>query len=214
MSKYLITSNKIVVLKDCQGCGEEFLVKKCTLGKYCSIKCYGKSMIGKDNHQKGLKRSISSRQKMSDAKKDFVPWNKGVEMSDEYKSNWLKSMVGKNKRDKNPNWRGGVSDINNLIRTSDKYKEWRMSIFKRDQWTCQFCGSKGVVLNVDHIKPFFIVRDENNIKSLEDAFACDALWELDNGRTLCFDCHYSLPTSIKRDRDEFGKFTDFSTPSL
>lgn len=87
-------------------------------------------------------------------------------------------------KEKNPNWKGGVSDKNNLIRTSKKYKNWRKKIFKRDDWTCQKCGSrsgknKAVILHAHHIKPF--------------ALYPDLRFNLENGITLCKKCHNKEP---------------------
>ena len=82
--------------------------------------------------------------------------------------------------DKNSHWEGGKTKQNNMIRNSIEYRLWREAIFERDNWTCIWCGirsGKGakVTLHADHIKPFGAYP--------ELRFA------LDNGRTLCEDCH-------------------------
>jgi hypothetical protein len=33
---------------------------------------------------------------------------------------------------------------------------------------------------------------ENNIITLEDAFGCDELWNLNNGITWCKECHFDF----------------------
>lgn len=53
---------------------------------------------------------------------------------------------------------------------------------------------KGKILNVDHIKPFCIIMQENNIKSLEEAEKCAELWDTNNGRTFCETCHKETDT--------------------
>ena len=75
-----------------------------------------------------------------------------------------------------------------------KYDHWRTNCFKRDQYTCQHCETCGVELHVDHIKPFSLIIKENNILSVEDAFKCDELWDMNNGRTLCIECHRKTDT--------------------
>lgn len=80
----------------------------------------------------------------------------------------------------NPNWKGGVTPINLVIRTSLKYKIWRRSVFKRDDYTCQLCGVVGGELNADHIKPF--------------ALFPKLRFSVNNGRTLCRKCHTKTST--------------------
>ena len=70
-----------------------------------------------------------------------------------------------------------------------EYRLWRESVFKRDNWTCVWCGarsSKGyeVILNVDHIKPF--------------ASYPELRFAIDNGRTLCKPCHETTDTYGKK----------------
>jgi hypothetical protein len=77
-------------------------------------------------------------------------------------------------------WKGGVSDINHHIRESGAYKEWRMAVYKRDDFRCLDCGEKGKYLNADHIYPF--------------ALYPRLRFDINNGRTLCEECHYRTPT--------------------
>ena len=52
------------------------------------------------------------------------------------------------------------------------------------------CFIKGSYLEADHHpKMFSIILEEYNIRSIEDALACEELWNINNGRTLCGMCH-------------------------
>ena len=49
-------------------------------------------------------------------------------------------------------WCGGKTKASKLRKTSAEYKEWRDSVFKRDNYTCQKCGKNKCVLEAHHIK--------------------------------------------------------------
>lgn len=92
--------------------------------------------------------------------------------------------------EKNANWKGGRSNLKHQIRTSFKYRQWRSDIFKRDNYTCIWCGDdKGGNLEADHIIPLRDILDKYQILSLDQADRCERLWDLNNGRTLCEMCH-------------------------
>lgn len=82
--------------------------------------------------------------------------------------------------EKSPSWQGGITPINFKIRNSEEYKLWRLAVFERDNYTCIWCGKRGCKLNVDHIKPF--------------ALFPELRFAIDNGRTLCEECHKTTGT--------------------
>jgi hypothetical protein len=76
----------------------------------------------------------------------------------------------------NVNWKGGISSERNKIWRTLDYKQWRKSVFERDNYTCQCCGdNKGGNLQAHH--------KYNFSEYLELRF------EIDNGITLCDKCH-------------------------
>lgn len=115
---------------------------------------------------KGKKLSAEHRKKLSDSHKKPRPYMRG---------------------DKCNLWKGGITPINRAIRTTLEYKLWREAVFKRDNYTCVWCGDKNyenrgqtLILNADHIKPF--------------ALFPELRFSIDNGRTLCISCHKTTGT--------------------
>jgi len=90
------------------------------------------------------------------------------------------SKIGKLTGNLASNWKGGLTKKSKIIRNSAKYRNWRKSIFERDNFTCQICDKTGGDLNADHIKPFSLFP---NLR-----------FEINNGRTLCVPCHRKTDT--------------------
>lgn len=88
-----------------------------------------------------------------------------------------------------PAYIDGRDKLSKLIRGIFESRQWRSDIFTRDNFTCQGCFIKGGKLNAHHIKPFYKIMEDNNIRSLNDAMDCAELWNLNNGITLCLYCH-------------------------
>jgi hypothetical protein len=81
---------------------------------------------------------------------------------------------------KHHNWKGGITPFRIKIWHSEEYKLWRKAVFERDNFTCIWCGRKGGRLQADHIKPF--------------ALFPELRFAIDNGRTLCEECHKKTDT--------------------
>jgi hypothetical protein len=114
----------------------------------------------------------------------------GAKLTLETKSKIANSHIGKHhsvetkkkmgsKGSKNGSWKGGITPINKILRNSIEYKLWRQAVYKRDNFKCIWCGKKGVI-HADHIKPF--------------AYFPELRFAIDNGRTLCIDCHRKTET--------------------
>ena len=89
----------------------------------------------------------------------------------------------------NPAWNGGTNTINMSIRGMPEYKEWRLMVFGRDNFTCQKCGIRGTYLEAHHKKPLRTILIKNKINGVVDARLCKELWNIENGMTLCKKCH-------------------------
>lgn len=91
-----------------------------------------------------------------------------VKHSDKLRSKFL----GEN----NPRWKGGITPKNEIIRHSSEMKNWRKQVFERDNYTCQCCGdNKGGNLRAHHVLNF--------------SEYLDLRFDINNGITLCSDCH-------------------------
>lgn len=132
-----------------------------------------------------MRRDASARRKVSikmqgnknGFKKGYIPFNKGKKVNTSY--------YARRKGATHWNWQGGITPLNEKLRKTPEYKLWRESVFKRDNWTCIWCGSnKSGTLNADHIKPF--------------AYYPELRFAIDNGRTLCVECHRKTDTYLKR----------------
>ena len=67
-------------------------------------------------------------------------------------------------------------------RNNYSYRKWRMSVLERDNYTCQRCGAINTNFNVHHISHW--------------ATDITKRYDVDNGITLCMDCH-KLIHSVK-----------------
>lgn len=95
-------------------------------------------------------------------------------------------LAGKN----HPNWQGGKTSLILKLRNSYEYNIWRNSVYNRDNYTCKHCGdNSGGNLNAHHIIPFSDIIKEFKITTFEEGLSCKLLWEVNNGLTLCEDCH-------------------------
>ena len=133
--------------------------------------------------------SLENRQKLANR-------NSQRYWSPEMKEKISKRCMGKFGKDA-PCWKGGLTLLWDLIRGSQKYSNWRTQVFGRDNFTCQECGKRGSWLEAHHIKRFSNIIKDNNIKTLEEAYMCEELWDLNNGITLCKECHNKTKGMIK-----------------
>ena len=75
-----------------------------------------------------------------------------------------------------------------------EYKEWRLEVFKRDNFTCVRCGTLRKNIEADHIIAFRTLIEQFKIVDIDMARNCKELWDISNGRTLCKSCHRKTET--------------------
>jgi len=89
-----------------------------------------------------------------------------------------------------PHWKGGLSSLITKIRSFTEYIKWRKAVFERDEYICQKCGyDKGHIIEAHHIVRVTDIIRKHNLKEVNDAYECYDLWDINNGITLCKECH-------------------------
>jgi 5-methylcytosine-specific restriction endonuclease McrA len=157
------------VLAKCSLCGKEHLVHQCQLERtknhFCSDRCRDLFYRGKDSpHYKAeLNRVCANCGKGFRRRRHNGKL--GVFCSPQCAS----------KGKFNSNWRGGITPKRLLDRNSLRAEEWRKAVFERDQYMCQLCGQMGDQLTAHHLREFSRFPEQR--------------WQLDNGITLCKECH-------------------------
>lgn len=103
---------------------------------------------------------------------------------------------------KNANWKGGITVINRLIRSSAKYHEWRQSGFMRDGFKCVHCHGREDGIHFHHIKHLMDLLSEAQevfplLNVYDAAMLYTPLWDISNGITLCKKCHNTEHKKLK-----------------
>ena len=161
------------------------------------IKNLSKSQKGHIPWNKGMKDCYSKEiiKRMVKSHIGQIPWNKDIPRSQMTKDKISEKLIKANKRNRryginSPNWQGGITPLQLSIRTNFRYRQWRSDVFTRDDFTCQDCGdNRGGNFEAHHIKSFSSIMQKYEITTLEEALECEELWNINNGKTLCEDCH-------------------------
>ena len=130
----------------------------------------------------GMKFSELHKQNLSNGHKGQISWNKGLK--------------GYNAGEKSHFWKGGIAPINNIIRSSLEYKLWQDSVFVRDRYCCKKCKEERIKKLVAH-------HIQNFAQFPEFRFA------IDNGITLCVECHKKFHHIFGKKNNHKKQLIDF-----
>lgn len=131
------------------------------------------------------RRTENQKKLLSEMRKGQTPWNKGKEMSDEFREKVSLGMMGR-KAPKTAFKKGMIPWNKDMGKSyTESYRQRRIfrntiqkQVFERDDYTCQLCGIRGGDLQVDHIQSW--------AEYVEQRFS------MDNCRTVCAGCHYQV----------------------
>lgn len=163
---------------DCEWCGLRFGPLDRLSKIYCSYRCKVLAQKGKPSKLRGIKFPNRQRARIVICK----VCNKMFRAVWEFKNKVAKYC---SKKCYHNRYGGNKTPLIRKLRTTEEYKQWRTSVFTRDNFTCQSCGdNRGGNLEAHHINPVstFIL----------------SIYDIDNGVTLCSKCHAETYTNKPR----------------
>lgn len=183
----------MLIKRKCIECNKNFQINKKRFengrktnknyGTFCSRSCRSKYVFKGKGYRKGKKNKIdkSLHLKCIICGKSFK-----VDKSREWQARFCSlKCKGKGQKkwqsnNKHWNWKGGITEENQKIRSSIEYKEWRYEVYVRDKFHCQICDThcNGKTIVAHHIKSF---KDYPELR-----------FTVSNGITLCRRCHARL----------------------
>ena len=180
-------------------CGEVFekSFTKFQQGQKQCKKC-GYDKITGENHVAYVERFIIQ---CSQCGKDLEPMTKArIEVTPTHfccpecqNIYWSKHYGGEN----NPNWNPNLTEEERIEnRDYPEYKQWRKEVYERDNYTCQCCGdNKGGNLEAHHLNGYNWDKDNRT--------------NIDNGITLCKECHKEFHKIYGKKNNTLEQFKEF-----
>lgn len=168
--------------RQCPVCGKPFTVHKSQIergqGIYCSVSC---ARSGSPTHPK-TRATVHCKTCGKPFEKHLAEIKKNVGDANFCSPEcWYEHNQGEN----HYGWEGGQHE-----RVNPDYLKWRGAVIERDGGFCRLCHSTDK-LEVHHIKRF--------------ATHPDVRWDVENGLTLCHDCH----VSFRNREEEYEKELEF-----
>jgi len=197
----------------CDNCGKGRWLRKQDYRDLC-LNCKMKSteqrkkLSGKNNGMFGKHHTEESKNKISNNLKilfigegnPFFGKTHSTELKEKMSKNWSgknNPWYGKDKfGENNPNYNPDITDEERQSgRFYPEYKEWRKNVYERDKYTCQVCNQIGYDLNAHHLENY---ADNPELRIT-----------LENGITLCEDCHKDFHHKYGRGNNTLAQFIEF-----
>lgn len=211
-------SNRVTF--NCEWCNKEKTVKKSVYDKakhhFCCKECYDKwqsenlkgennpnygnhKLSGENNPFYGKHHTDETKKKLSEIRKQTPKENNGMlgkHHSEETKKKMSEAKKGMYIGENNPNWNPNITDEEREDgRYIKKYDEFIKQVYERDNYTCQCCGQHGGNLNAHHLNGYNWDK-ENRVN-------------VDNGITLCKDCHSKFHKIYGKGNNTLEQFIEF-----
>lgn len=178
-------SGKII---NCETCGKEFYRHLCFINKtnFCSRRC----------HHKALDQNKRIELNCLECGRPFIEHECYVKLRGRKYCSTVCTRKARSKAqsgENSPWWKGGISYQKKRIRKGVEWKMWRTAIFQRDNYTCRECGARSgkgqaVELHPHHIRQY--------------ALYPELRFDVNNGITLCKECHKKTDTYLKPIRNK------------
>ena len=176
-----------------------------------------KKLIGKklsDKHKEEIRKTTLEYYKNNpDKKKIHAKY-----LLDASKTRWKRYK--KDLRDGKYKYEELKNKAKTFLSNSKEMKEWKNKVLKRDNFKCVSCDSE-IDLNIDHIKKFsFLIDEQKEIienGEFEKLLKINSFWDINNGRTLCIDCHrmtFTFGPSRKIKQMNHRRQIDIFNPTL
>lgn len=109
---------------------------------------------------------------------------------------WRNAFRGEN----NPKWKGDLATTVRDGRELPEYRDWRKSVFNRDFYTCKCCGSRNG-------NGKYIYLEAHHMYNWNDY--PDLRYDVDNGATLCKECHTKFHIKYGKKNNTKEQFFEF-----
>lgn len=165
--------------KGCAICGGELKVKpwKLAAAKFCSYKCAGIWRSQNFNRENNPNFRGGTLKNCQECSKEF--WARPAVADQKFCSKPCADRGGfRYTGEDHPNYREEARRKNR----SGSHHKWVNAVISRDKAICQHCGAKEVELHAHHVKSY---KDHPELR-----------FDVANGITLCFKCHWRLHTAL------------------
>lgn len=154
------------------------------------------ALSGSKNPRFGIHLSDETKSKISKSEK-----GKKVVVTDQHRLNMSKARKGKYTGERSWNWKGGhrnlrlSSPLLYAIRNSLKYKLWKKEILNEN-----FPNGKpeDLQVHVHHLVKLSLLLKRHNITTLEQALACEPIWDKTNAVVITKSEHFIVSALERR----------------